>query len=60
MADKFKKGDIVKFKIGEHTLFGTILKPFHSRNKKEPTAYLIMTDYQIMDEDKLTLEDWKK
>ena len=57
MTDKFKKGDIVKFKIGTHTLTGTILKPFHSRNKKEQTAYLIMTDYQIMDEDKLTLEE---
>lgn len=57
MADKFKKGDIVRFKIGTHTLTGTILKPYHSRNKKEQTAYLIMTDFQIVEEDKLTLEE---
>lgn len=55
MADKFKKGDIVKFNTGYRKLSGTVMKAYHSRNKKGQTAYLVMTDYEIVDEDKLTL-----
>ena len=55
MADKFKKGDIVEFKIGLLKLSGNIIKAFHSR--KRPTAYLVMTDYQIVEEDKLRLKE---
>lgn len=55
MADKFKKGDIVEFKIGSLKLSGNIVKAFRSR--KRPTAYLVMTDYEIVDEDKLTLKE---
>ena len=65
MSDKFKKGDIVEFKkeyIHEvateyRNLSGKIMKAFHSRKGKKPTAYLIMTDYEIVGEDKLRLKE---
>lgn len=55
MADKFKKGDIVEFNTGYRNLSGTVMKAYHSRKGK--TAYLVMTDYEIVEEDKLTLEE---
>lgn len=55
MADKFKKGDIVEFNTGYRKLSGNVIKAFHSRKCKEPTAYLVMTDYEIVEEDKLRL-----
>ena len=55
MADKFKKGDIVEFNIGSLKLSGNIVKAFHSR--KRPTAYLVMTDYQIVEEKDLRLKE---
>lgn len=57
MSDKFKKGDIVEFKIGSHKMSGNIIKVFHSRRKNEPNAYLIMTDYQIVSENDLKLRE---
>ena len=53
MADKFKKGDIVEFKIGTHKLSGTVMKVYHSRGKKvkwDTNVYLVMTDYEIVNE----------
>lgn len=55
MPDKFKKNDIVEFHIGEFLLSGNIIKAYHSRDGH--TAYLVMTDYQIIDEDKLKLKE---
>lgn len=55
MADKFKKGDIVEFNIGTHKLSGNIMKLFHSR--KGTTAYLVMTNYEIVEEQDLRLKE---
>ena len=59
MADKFKKGDIVEFNTGYRKLSGNIVKAFHSRckSKLHPTAYLVMTDYEIVDERDLRLKE---
>ena len=57
MADKFKKGDIVAFNTGYRKLSGTVMKAFHSRKGKEPTAYLVMTDYEIVEEQDLRLKE---
>lgn len=59
MVDKFKKGDIVEFKIGSLKLSGNIIKAFHSRckSKLHPTAYLVMTDYEIVGEKDLRLKE---
>ena len=59
MADKFKKGDIVEFNIGTHKLSGNIIKAFHSRckSKLHPTAYLVMTHYEIVEEKDLRLKE---
>lgn len=55
MADKFKKGDIVEFNIGSLKLSGNIIKAFHSGER--PTAYLVMTDYEIVGEKDLRLKE---
>lgn len=55
MSDKFKKGDIVEFNIGPFKLSGNIIKAFHG--KKRTTAYLVMTDYQIVSENDLKLKE---
>lgn len=57
MSDKFKKNDIVEFKIGIHKMSGNIIKVFHSRRKDQSNAYLVMTDYQIVSEDDLKLKE---
>lgn len=59
MSDKFKKGDIVEFNIGTLKLSGNIVKAFHSRckSKLHPTAYLVMTDYEIVEEKDLRLKE---
>lgn len=59
MSDKFKKGDIVEFKIGSHELSGTVMKVYHSRckSKKHQTAYLIMTNFEIVNENDLKLKE---
>lgn len=55
MADKFKKGDIVEFNTGYRKLSGTVMKAYHSRKGK--TAYLVMTDYEIVEEKDLRLKE---
>lgn len=55
MADKFKKGDIVEFNTGYRNLSGNVIKAFHSRKGK--TAYLVMTDYEIVEEKDLRLKE---
>lgn len=55
MADKFKKGDIVEFNIGSHKLSGNVMMSYHSR--KGTTTYLVMTDYQIVEEKDLRLKE---
>lgn len=59
MSDKFKKGDIVEFKIGTHKMSGTVMRTYHSRckSKLHPTAYLIMTDFEIVNEGDLKLKE---
>lgn len=57
--DKFKKGDIVEFSTGYRKLSGPVMKVYHSRckSKSHPNAYLIMTDFEIVDENDLKLKE---
>lgn len=60
MKDKFKKGDIVEFKIGVRKLSGTVMKVYHSRGKSvkwNTNVYLVMTDYEIVNENDLSLKE---
>lgn len=61
MSDKFKKGDIVEFEIGSHKLSGNVMKAYHSRckSKLHPTAYLVMTNFEIVNENDLKLKEIK-
>ena len=53
--DKFKKNDIVRFKIGNRIFSGNIVKAYHPR--RGGTWYLVMTDYEIVDEKELKLKE---
>lgn len=55
MADKFKKNDCVEFHIGNFSRSGNIIRAYHSRDGH--TSYLIMTDYEIVDEKELKLKE---
>lgn len=60
MSDKFKKGDIVEFKKGTHKMSGTVIKVYHLRGKKvkwNTNVYLVMTDYEIVNESDLKLKE---